>query len=63
MPLYEYNCKNCGTIEVLQKITEEPLKKCPNCKCDEISRLLSVTSDPQFKGSGFYETDYKRAKS
>jgi putative FmdB family regulatory protein len=62
MPLYEYSCKKCGILEVLQKISEEPLKKCPTCK-KKITKVMSVTGDPQFNGSGFYKTDYKKAKS
>jgi putative FmdB family regulatory protein len=59
MPLYEYSCKNCGTIEVRQKIDDAPLKKCPTCK-EKVERLISVTGSPQFKGTGFYQTDYKK---
>lgn len=59
MPTYEYECKKCGIFEVDQKITEEHLKKCIKCEC-EVTRLISVPSKPQFKGKGFYETDYKK---
>jgi putative FmdB family regulatory protein len=59
MPLYEYSCKTCGIIEVRQGINDEPLKKCPACK-SKVERLISVTANPQFKGSGFYQTDYKK---
>ena len=62
MPLYEYSCKNCGVIEVRQSITDEHLKKSPTCK-EKIKRLISVTVNPQFKGDGFYQTDYKKTKS
>lgn len=61
MPLYEYECKNCGVLEVRQKIADEPLKQCPKCK-NRIKRLISVTGTPQFKGTGFYQTDYKKTK-
>lgn len=58
MPLYEYRCNECNrTFEVLQKITAEPLKKCIHCK-GEVEKLIS-TSSFQFKGSGWYITDYK----
>lgn len=60
MATYEYQCKKCGVVEVQQKITEEPLKKCPQCQEEPVTRLISVTSPPQFKGSGFYSTDYKK---
>lgn len=59
MATYEYKCEKCGVIEVQQKISEEPLKKCPHCE-EQVTRLISVTSPPQFKGSGFYQTDYKK---
>ncbi|MFN4975322.1 MAG: FmdB family zinc ribbon protein [Bacteroidota bacterium] len=61
MPLYEYLCKNCGVLEVIQGIKDEPLKNCPNCD-KEIERQFPLTSKPQFKGKGFYETDYKSNK-
>jgi len=58
MPIYEYQCTNCGrTVEVMQKITDEPLQTCPSCK-GLLRRLISQTSF-QLKGSGWYATDYK----
>jgi putative FmdB family regulatory protein len=58
VPIYEYQCTNCGrTLEVMQKITDEPLQKCPSCK-GLLRRLISQTSF-QLKGSGWYATDYK----
>jgi putative FmdB family regulatory protein len=59
MPLYEYQCKSCGIIEVLQKPSEEPLTNCPKCN-KIVSKILSVVGKPQFKGTGFYQTDYKK---
>lgn len=56
MPTYEYNCENCGTIEVTQRITDKPLRRCPNCK-GKVSKLISATSF-QLKGAGWYVTDY-----
>jgi putative FmdB family regulatory protein len=56
MPIYEYECRKCGTFEVTQRITESALRKCPKCK-GKVSRLLSAPSI-QFKGSGWYVTDY-----
>jgi putative FmdB family regulatory protein len=61
MPYYEYSCTNCGIIEVRQSISDEPLKKCPTCE-KKVERLISVTGQPQFKGKGFYQTDYKKTK-
>ncbi len=58
MTLYDYKCSKCGHIfEIQQKITEEPLKFCPECK-GPIKRLISA-SGIIFKGSGFHVTDYK----
>lgn len=62
MPLYEYTCKKCGVFEVRQGIKDEPLKKCPTCS-EQVEKLISVTSNPQFKGTGFYQTDYKKTRS
>ncbi|HLN87349.1 MAG TPA: FmdB family zinc ribbon protein [Candidatus Limnocylindrales bacterium] len=58
MPIYEYQCQKCGTIEVTQRITEKPLTKCPTCK-NRVKRLISNTSF-QLKGTGWYVTDYAR---
>jgi putative FmdB family regulatory protein len=58
LPIYEYQCTNCGrTVEEMQRITDEPLKKCPFCK-GKLRRLISLTSF-QLKGTGWYVTDYK----
>ena len=62
MPFYEYECPHCGyQDEVLQKITDAPLKKCPNCGKNGLRKLISA---PVFrlKGSGWYETDFKSDK-
>ena len=59
MPFYEYQCKSCGhDLEVMQKINELPLKKCPQCGKSQLQRLMSA---PVFrlKGAGWYETDFK----
>src|ERR1700761_7800084 len=59
MPFYEYECSNCRFyVEVLQKISEQPLKKCPSCGKSALKKLVSA---PVFrlKGSGWYETDFK----
>ena len=62
MPFYEYECPHCGyDEEVLQKITDKPLKKCPSCGKNGLRKLMSA---PVFrlKGSGWYETDFKSDK-
>jgi len=58
MPIYEYNCRKCGHFEVTQKITDEPLSRCPTCK-GKVRKLISNTYF-QLKGSGWYITDYAR---
>jgi len=59
MPIYEYQCGECGHIfDALQKMSDDPLKACPECNEDALKKLLSA---PKFrlKGSGWYETDFK----
>ena len=60
MPIYEYQCSKCGVFEVTQRITEDPLKKCPSCRA-KVQKLISNTSF-QLKGTGWYITDYGRGK-
>jgi putative FmdB family regulatory protein len=60
MPLYEYSCNRCGKrFEVLQKFSDEPLKVHENCG-GEVERLLSAPA-LQFKGTGWYVTDYAKS--
>jgi putative FmdB family regulatory protein len=57
MPLYEYVCQKCGErIEVIRKHSDPPYTHCPKCG-GELRKLIS-SSAIQFKGSGFYKTDY-----
>jgi len=57
MPLYEYACEKCGErVEILQKFSDPPYSHCPKCGGD-MRKLISSPSI-QFKGSGFYKTDY-----
>ncbi|NMB81215.1 MAG: zinc ribbon domain-containing protein [Ignavibacteria bacterium] len=59
MPTYEYKCLECGHLfEIFQRITEEPVTECPKCK-GNVKRLIGMGAGPIFKGSGFYQTDYK----
>lgn len=63
MPIYEYYCKKCDQVfDVMQKISESPLTHCPGCQQPEIERWVSAPG-VQFKGSGWYETDYKKKKT
>lgn len=59
MPLYEYQCQDCGhRFEVIQKFSDDPLEKCPKCG-QAVERLVSSPAI-QFKGTGWYVTDYAR---
>lgn len=59
MPIYEYQCAACGHhLEALQKMTEAPLRKCPECGKSQLRRLVSA-SQFRLKGGGWYETDFK----
>ena len=61
MPTYDYKCKACGhTFALFQSMSEKPKKKCPSCGRMALVRLIGTGSGIIFKGSGFYETDYKR---
>ena len=60
MPIYEYICEKCGShIEVIQKISDAPLKRCAKCR-GKLEKTVSRTSF-QLKGSGWYVTDYSRS--
>ncbi|HJR06016.1 MAG TPA: FmdB family zinc ribbon protein [Pyrinomonadaceae bacterium] len=62
MPIYEYSCQKCGArLEVMQKITDKPLKRCKNCG-GKLEKEWS-TSSFQLKGSGWYVTDYAAKKT
>lgn len=62
MPLYEYKCSKCQSVfEVIQKVDEPPLKKCLKCG-SAVHKLISAPAI-QFKGSGWYITDYARKKA
>jgi putative FmdB family regulatory protein len=59
MPTYEYKCKKCGNVfEVFHSMSAHPVIVCPKCGGD-VKKLISAGSTPIFKGSGFYQTDYK----
>lgn len=60
MPIYEYACTKCGhQLEVMQKINDKPLSRCPECK-GKLEKQFSQTSF-QLKGSGWYVTDYSKS--
>ena len=60
MPTYDYECSKCGhTFEKFQKMSDKPLRSCPKCK-GKVVRLIGGGAGIIFKGTGFYETDYKK---
>ena len=59
MPLYEYHCLKCGRFETLQKFSDGPLAACPTCG-GTVERLISAPAF-QFKGTGWYVTDYGKS--
>jgi putative FmdB family regulatory protein len=59
MPIYEYKCASCGhKNEVLQKLSDAPLRECPACGKSTLNKLMSAAGF-QLKGSGWYATDFK----
>ncbi|MCK4871572.1 MAG: zinc ribbon domain-containing protein [Phycisphaerales bacterium] len=62
MPTYEYECETCEhAFEEFQSMTARPLRKCPECGERSLRRLIGAGAGLIFKGSGFYETDYRSA--
>lgn len=60
MPTYEYICDNCQhQFEKFQSIKARPIRKCPKCGKPSVQRLIGAGAGIIFKGSGFYETDYR----
>ena len=60
MPTYEYQCEACGhNFDEFQSFSDKPLKKCPKCKKAKLRRAFGTGAAVLFKGSGFYQTDYR----
>jgi len=60
MPTYEYRCKNCQhEFELFQNMSDAVKRKCPSCAKNALERLIGTGAAVLFKGSGFYETDYR----
>ncbi len=63
MPTYEYKCTECGYFfEFFQTMSAEPIKICPKCN-GKVKRLIGPGAGPIFKGTGFYQTDYKKSST
>ncbi|MBI4546635.1 MAG: zinc ribbon domain-containing protein [Ignavibacteriae bacterium] len=64
MPTYTYRCKACSyQFEEFQKISDDPLVRCPSCNREALVRIIAGGVGLVFKGSGFYRTDYKNKSS
>ena len=62
MPTYEYRCSACGhELEAFHSMSADPLRLCPACETENLQRLISKGAGMIFKGSGFYQTDYKKS--
>lgn len=62
MPTYDYVCEACGhELEIFQSMSEKPKRKCPKCSTLKLYRKIGSGAGVIFKGSGFYETDYRSA--
>lgn len=60
MPIYEYECRECShRLEKLQKMSDAPLTRCPECGKDSLTKLVSAAGF-RLKGGGWYETDFKK---
>ncbi len=60
MPTYDYRCQACGhELEHFQAMTADPLVDCPGCDAPELERLIGAGAGLIFKGSGYYQTDYR----
>ena len=63
MPIYEYSCSSCNEeIETIQKVSDKPLTRCPNCQEETLNKKASMTSF-QLKGGGWYSDGYGNSKA
>jgi len=59
MPIFEYDCPNCGKFEMIRNASDKEVKFCPECG-EKVEKLISAPGGFEFKGKGFYQTDYKK---
>jgi len=60
MPTYDYHCNACGhDVEIFHSMADKPKRKCPGCKKLKLERQIGLGGGVLFKGSGFYQTDYR----
>lgn len=63
MPTYDYRCNACNhTFELFQSMSEKVIRKCPECGEPRLERLVGAGAAVLFKGSGFYQTDYRSSE-
>ncbi|MDD5363077.1 MAG: zinc ribbon domain-containing protein [Ignavibacteria bacterium] len=61
MPTYDYRCENCGEeMEIFQSMKDKPATLCPKCGHNTLKKMVSMPAGLIFKGTGFYQTDYKK---
>jgi len=63
MAHYTYECKTCGKMDIEHSIKDNAISICPKCGSNTFKRLIGDNTGVIFKGSGFYETDYKQKRS
>lgn len=63
MPTYEYECEACGhRFDLFQPMASDPIRTCPECRKRRVKRLIGAGAGIIFRGSGFYQTDYRSSE-
>ena len=59
MPTYSFRCENCGhEFDAIQRMSDDPLKECPECKKEALKKIINSTGGFQLKGSGWFKDGY-----